>query len=52
MPIKKSELYSSLWIFDTPALDFRGNRADGDDLFGDAYECLMRHLSPSLTRAE
>jgi type I restriction-modification system DNA methylase subunit len=25
-------------IFDTPALDFRGNRAEGDDLLGDAYE--------------
>ena len=23
-------------IFDTPALDFRGNRAEGDDLLGDA----------------
>jgi len=25
-------------IFDTPALDFRSNRAEGDDLLGDAYE--------------
>jgi type I restriction enzyme M protein len=32
-------------IFDTPALDFRGNRADGDDLLGDAYEYLMRHFA-------
>jgi type I restriction enzyme M protein len=25
-------------IFNNPALDFRGNRADGDDILGDAYE--------------
>src|SRR3982751_5219857 len=28
-------------IFADPALDFRGNRAEGDDLLGDAYEYLM-----------
>ena len=28
-----------------PALDFRGNRAEGDDLLGDAYEYLMRHFA-------
>lgn len=27
------------------ALDFGGNRADGDDLLGDAYEFLMRHFA-------
>jgi type I restriction enzyme M protein len=32
-------------IFDNPALDFGGNRADGDDLLGDAYEFLMRHFA-------
>jgi type I restriction enzyme M protein len=32
-------------IFDTPALDFRNNRAEGDDLLGDAYEHLMRHFA-------
>ncbi len=32
-------------IFDNPALDFRGNRADGDDILGDAYEYLMRHFA-------
>ena len=26
-------------------LDFRGNRAGGDDLLGDAYEYLMRHFA-------
>ena len=32
-------------IFDTPALDFRSNRTEGDDLLGDAYEYLMRHFA-------
>ena len=32
-------------IFDTPALDFRSNRAEGDDILGDAYEYLMRHFA-------
>ena len=30
-------------IFDD--LDFRGSRAEGDDLLGDAYEYLMRHFA-------
>jgi len=32
-------------IFANPALDFRSNRAEGDDLLGDAYEYLMRHFA-------
>lgn len=32
-------------IFDKPDLDFRANRAEGDDLLGDAYEYLMRHFA-------
>lgn len=32
-------------IFENPALDFSRNRADGDDLLGDAYEFLMRHFA-------
>ncbi len=32
-------------IFDSPALDFRKNRAEGDDLLGDAYEYLMRNFA-------
>ena len=32
-------------IFDTPALNFGANRAEGDDLLGDAYEYLMRHFA-------
>src|SRR5216683_3559347 len=32
-------------IFDNPSLDFSANRAEGDDLLGDAYEYLMRHFA-------
>lgn len=32
-------------IFENPDLDFSKNRADGDDLLGDAYEYLMRHFA-------
>lgn len=32
-------------IFESPALDFSRNRAEGDDLLGDAYEYLMRHFA-------
>jgi len=32
-------------IFDKLELTFRGNRADGDDLLGDAYEYLKRHFA-------
>src|SRR6266852_3593448 len=32
-------------IFDKPELNFRGSRAEGDDLLGDAYEYLMRHFA-------
>jgi type I restriction enzyme M protein len=38
-------LSSLVAIFDNPALDFRGNRAEGDDILGDAYEYLMRHFA-------
>ncbi|MBZ0301231.1 MAG: N-6 DNA methylase [Anaerolineae bacterium] len=32
-------------IFEDPALDFSRNRAEGDDLLGDAYEYLMRNFA-------
>ncbi|RDS84207.1 type I restriction-modification system subunit M [Dyella psychrodurans] len=32
-------------VFENPALDFSKNRADGDDILGDAYEYLMRHFA-------
>ena len=31
-------------IFENPALNFSKNRAEGDDILGDAYEYLMRHF--------
>ncbi|MCB0387157.1 MAG: SAM-dependent DNA methyltransferase, partial [Bdellovibrionales bacterium] len=32
-------------IFENRALNFSRNRADGDDILGDAYEYLMRHFA-------
>ena len=32
-------------IFNRPELDFSKNRADHDDILGDAYEYLMRHFA-------
>ena len=32
-------------IFNDPKLDFSQNRADHDDILGDAYEYLMRHFA-------
>ena len=32
-------------IFDSPGLNFSNNRAEGDDILGDAYEYLMRHFA-------
>ena len=39
-------------IFENKALDFSKNRADGDDILGDAYEYLMRHFTPRAARAK
>ncbi len=38
-------LSNLIGIFNAPGLDFSGNRAEGDDLLGDAYEFLMRHFA-------
>jgi type I restriction enzyme M protein len=38
-------LSSRVAIFENPGLDFSKNRAEGDDLLGDAYEYLMRHFA-------
>jgi type I restriction enzyme M protein len=38
-------LSSLVSIFNRPELDFRKNRAEGDDILGDAYEYLMRHFA-------
>ena len=38
-------LSNLIGIFENKALDFSRNRADGDDILGDAYEYLMRHFA-------
>jgi type I restriction enzyme M protein len=38
-------LTSLIAIFENPALDFSKNRAEDDDMLGDAYEYLMRHFA-------
>jgi type I restriction enzyme M protein len=38
-------LTNLIGIFQKPALDFSQNRADHDDILGDAYEYLMRHFA-------
>jgi type I restriction enzyme M protein len=42
---KVDTLSNLISIFEKPELDFSGNRAEGDDLLGDAYEYLMRHFA-------
>lgn len=42
---KTDKLTNLITIFEKPELDFSGNRAEGDDLLGDAYEYLMRHFA-------
>lgn len=42
---KVEKLTNLIAIFENPALDFSSNRADGDDILGDAYEYLMRHFA-------
>ena len=39
-------------IFENPALNFSKNRADGDDILGDAYEYLMRHFATESGRSK
>lgn len=41
----QDRLTNLIAIFENPALDFSQNRADGDDLLGDAYEYLMRNFA-------
>ena len=40
-----ARLTNLIAIFENKALDFSKNRADGDDIMGDAYEYLMRHFA-------
>ena len=39
-------------IFERKELDFSRNRADGDDILGDAYEYLMRHFASESGKAK
>ncbi len=42
---KVDRLTNLIAIFEKPELDFSRNRAEGDDILGDAYEYLMRHFA-------
>jgi len=42
---KTEKLTNLIAVFENKALDFSKNRADGDDILGDAYEYLMRHFA-------
>lgn len=42
---KKERLSDLVSIFEHPSLNFKNNRAGGDDILGDAYEYLMRNFA-------
>ncbi len=42
---KVDRLSNLVAIFENPALNFKNNRAEDDDILGDAYEYLMRHFA-------
>ena len=42
---KVDTLTNLISIFESKDLDFSQNRAEGDDILGDAYEYLMRHFA-------
>lgn len=42
---KIERLSKLIAIFENPALNFKNNRAEDDDILGDAYEYLMRHFA-------
>lgn len=44
-PAKVERLTNLIGIFQDPRLDFSRNRAEHDDILGDAYEYLMRHFA-------
>jgi len=41
----QDRLSNLIAIFENPDIDFSKNRAEGDDLLGDAYEYLMKHFA-------
>ena len=44
-PTKVERLGNLIGIFQNPNLNFAKNRAENDDILGDAYEYLMRHFA-------
>ena len=42
---RQDKLTNLIAIFESPALDFSKNRAEHDDILGDAYEYLMRYFA-------
>jgi len=42
---KQDKLSNLISIFEHPSLNFSKNRAEGDDILGDAYEYLMRNFA-------
>jgi len=42
---KMDRLTKLIALFENPGLNLSKNRADGDDILGDAYEYLMRHFA-------
>ena len=42
---KIETLSNLIAVFENPALNFKNNRAEDDDILGDAYEFLMRHFA-------
>jgi type I restriction enzyme M protein len=42
---KVDRLSKLIAIFENPGLNFKNNRAEDDDILGDAYEFLMRHFA-------
>ena len=44
-PDMVKKLSNLIAIFENPVLDFSKNRAEGDDILGDAYEYLMKNFA-------
>lgn len=42
---KVDTLSKLIAVFENPGLNFKNNRAEDDDILGDAYEYLMRHFA-------
>lgn len=49
---KVEKIGNLIAIFENPALDFSKNRAENDDILGDAYEYLMRHFASQSGRSK